>query len=944
MRAARLPVLICALCTPADAAEVLFVSDSQAEALGNAGMYDELGPAIQSRLLDAGHVSGGAAAVHVSYDFPSGRTLATRPKATEADHVWSFVSTVAEGIEAGCRERRPDVVLVLGTVNTLKQSHWAALERGQMRSDVCAVVASWQKACGGAGLLWAPPLPFVHSVCPAHPNCRADWGTDAQRRQLAWDMLDSNISAAASGSCGDGRRPEYLPVASGVAVAGETVDGAHYYHPAPSATVHNIVALYAPRAAYWACLTKKLVDAIGEDRAREYCGGGAEPVWPTSQPTSAPSPPPASAAPSVSPSAEPTHGPAPSTAAPTLPQGATGPPSAASAAPTSLDPSAPPSAAPSAPPAAGPSAAPGNASTTLAVGTGALFTARECNALLTAGYFSTPAPSNGSGCAPAKPPVTVTVNGRPGVPNATWAAVGKPNGWCNGTLNSSNAGAGMGAAAVGSRNWTGAGVNATACLAAGSARLWSVVLAALVPFLAWEAAVLAALRCSAPGRRAGQQGGDTPPPDVTPPRARECPGDAETGEGDEGKEVAGTTQAPQGAVPQSRGIEGIRTLASLHIVSFHLFQTLHADGGAAEVHCSVCGFGKYQVQTFMLVSGYVSAASNLAKGVVSESTPSFLRRRLLPLWPLHALCIAFAAAYTGLHRGEWDAEHSKGLLLSLPLLQSWIPPFIASGLNGPAWFLSNLVLFWACFPHWMRAARAMSPAAAAGAALGVYAASWTPTVICYLLFDLPLQSYWYGEHIHNFIEFNPLCNWPAFALGLLGARLTRAAGAGGAHPAAAWALRAVRRGGASVALLAMAVFFAAAQPPGFVMGTYRLMVDKGPLSLPVLLPLVVSAHSEPMLDRLAAGALEPLASLGGLAWPLYITHEAWGAAAREALWALCGDTPYTTLWLLPAVLLGGAALLHWGVDRPARRLCGELERRLSASRGTSWQSLAPVRR
>jgi hypothetical protein len=56
----------------------------------------------------------------------------------------------------------------------------------------------------------------------------------------------------------------------------------------------------------------------------------------------------------------------------------------------------------------------------------------------------------------------------------------------------------------------------------------------------------------------------------------------------------------------------------------------------------------------------------------------------------------------------------------------------------------------------------------------------------------------------------------------------------------------VRKVGVSLSLIVMFAFFSLATPPGFNMGTYELLVDKGPLGLPVFAALVTGRQAAPM--------------------------------------------------------------------------------------------------
>jgi hypothetical protein len=114
--------------------------------------------------------------------------------------------------------------------------------------------------------------------------------------------------------------------------------------------------------------------------------------------------------------------------------------------------------------------------------------------------------------------------------------------------------------------------------------------------------------------------------------------------------------------PSARGgggriaeIEGLRVVAAVHIVVFHMFQTHVSAQGASQVEsaCSFCGFGKYWVCALFTISGLASA---LAAGPGASSTVTWhefwrgLLRRVAPLMPLVWLSLLLTAV--GLYNVE----------------------------------------------------------------------------------------------------------------------------------------------------------------------------------------------------------------------------------------------------------------------------------------------------
>eukprot|EP00854_Cymbomonas_tetramitiformis_P011018 gene11018-13032_t len=381
-------------------------------------------------------------------------------------------------------------------------------------------------------------------------------------------------------------------------------------------------------------------------------------------------------------------------------------------------------------------------------------------------------------------------------------------------------------------------------------------------------------------------------------------------------------------------LDGMRVLGAVHIVAFHLYQEVEMSDGTV-YRSSFCGFGKYWIPFFFLLSGFVLSLSNERSahsgtlgnaGAVAEpflagsdaarawavlkaacqhmsAAASHLNRRLSKVFPLHAVALLGAAVIHLVQDGQRavGAEEAGGTLL---LVHSWYEPYHWD-LNGPSWFLSNMVLFWLAAPHWCSAAQRCSPGAAAAMAAGCWAASFAPHVACYHLHDLPLYKRWYGIYLHNFIEFHPLANWYGVACGVFMGRLR--------CDTQWWLLGLCRRWGISVLLCLILLFFCIATPPGFEMGTYELMIGKGPASLPVFGTLIYLAAISAQEDFLAGWFLAKLSAIAWIAWPLYITH----VAAHPAVKALArlvtdGDTEISVFLMQPALILlvaGGSVKL-----------------------------------
>jgi peptidoglycan/LPS O-acetylase OafA/YrhL len=195
-------------------------------------------------------------------------------------------------------------------------------------------------------------------------------------------------------------------------------------------------------------------------------------------------------------------------------------------------------------------------------------------------------------------------------------------------------------------------------------------------------------------------------------------------------------------------LEGIRWIAAVHIYIFHLNQTLTVGCADCVYECRVCKYGKYEVLLFFIVSGFISSVVTFARAGTSalpqkSSGPTFVEirtfwlNRVLPLMPLYLVSIAlalFGAYYnrpSGSHlaAGYSDAEV---ILRTLTMTTTWFAPFHFD-LNGPAWFLENLVIFWILTPHWMHAVSLLGLRGQWFVLALCWAVMWGPHIAMYVL-------------------------------------------------------------------------------------------------------------------------------------------------------------------------------------------------------------------
>ena len=353
------------------------------------------------------------------------------------------------------------------------------------------------------------------------------------------------------------------------------------------------------------------------------------------------------------------------------------------------------------------------------------------------------------------------------------------------------------------------------------------------------------------------------------------------------------TTPPADPLPRMMpALEGIRIIGAFHILVFHLYQKFEWSNFTSET-CQFCGFGKYWVQVFFMLTGFVSYRSCSREGGPDGFT--LARRRVVGLYPLYFIACMMGYLVTLL---QTNAASADEVFRTLLLNQTWWPPFHYGGLSGPGWFLSCLFVFWIALPHWARALRRGALWKVVMLVTISYLASWMAHLSCYEILDFPLRGRWYVLAVHNFIEFSPYANWYNVAFGLgLAALIER-------WPSDALK-RTIRLCGASSSIIGIMVFFLLARSPGFTMGTHELLIDKGPLSLPVVAILMIACTDSK--DPMARFALSFIGRAAPLAWPIYILHVPVSQLLKQILEE--EDYPIAfNVFIQPAVLLLAACL------------------------------------
>lgn len=143
----------------------------------------------------------------------------------------------------------------------------------------------------------------------------------------------------------------------------------------------------------------------------------------------------------------------------------------------------------------------------------------------------------------------------------------------------------------------------------------------------------------------------------------------------------------------------IRTLNSLRFILILMIVISHATLPISQA-CNDY-LGEYAVAIFFIISGFVLSLSYGERLVKEEvSNKKFFLSRIFKLYPLHLLVIAIMIPldYRLGHLGPWYQTVAHTFLL-----QCWVPIHEFMGaLNGPTWFLSDLIIYYFLFKYLYR--------------------------------------------------------------------------------------------------------------------------------------------------------------------------------------------------------------------------------------------------
>ncbi len=145
-----------------------------------------------------------------------------------------------------------------------------------------------------------------------------------------------------------------------------------------------------------------------------------------------------------------------------------------------------------------------------------------------------------------------------------------------------------------------------------------------------------------------------------------------------------------------KAIDGLRLLASINIVLFHLegIGGFYNMGGNPPWFFRILKGPAFHASIFFILGGFIFALK-FAPKIAQFKTGSFIKKRLQELYPLHLITTLLMAALFILHRaGSGNLELPKlfySIFMHLSFLWSFIP-FGSLNLNTPSWALSAFFL------------------------------------------------------------------------------------------------------------------------------------------------------------------------------------------------------------------------------------------------------------
>ena len=217
--------------------------------------------------------------------------------------------------------------------------------------------------------------------------------------------------------------------------------------------------------------------------------------------------------------------------------------------------------------------------------------------------------------------------------------------------------------------------------------------------------------------------------------------------------------APGAVRERLEALTGLRFLAAIHVVLYHLSETFT---GSPEIVRRLVWVGYSEVCLFFILSGFVLTYSYGPAGHIVDKRKFWCRRfaRLYPTYLFAAILMAPIMAHHWYTTGGPVAAAIKMIVTGavvVSLLGSWLP--MTAGLwNGPAWSLSCEAVFYAAFPFVLPRAARLSTPRLRSIILILWGLAWIPPLV---YTGLHLGGLW-----RNAVLFHPVVRIPEFLIGV----------------------------------------------------------------------------------------------------------------------------------------------------------------------------------
>jgi peptidoglycan/LPS O-acetylase OafA/YrhL len=356
-----------------------------------------------------------------------------------------------------------------------------------------------------------------------------------------------------------------------------------------------------------------------------------------------------------------------------------------------------------------------------------------------------------------------------------------------------------------------------------------------------------------------------------------------------------------------QALGGLRFLAALHLVAFHLGAAGGLDGQAMPGFLrAFVRSGDTNTALFVVLSGFVlHYGYTNAAGALRVPARQFWLTRFAQVYP--AMIVAHLLTAPGVllgpvHYGVGEAV-VRGALVTTAT-QAWVPPF-AFSYAAPAWTISALAFCYALFPVLCRAVNALSRPQAFAALGATWLVVLLPNVLCLAfapgavnIVEADPTNVW-----STFLHVFPLLLLPVFFSGMLLARLFVEEG---------WASRANGPALTVGALLGIAGAIAARDHIPYVLLHNGLLL---PLHWMLMAGLATGRGVVPRLL-----STPRLAALGGASMVIYLLHspfQGWFLYVLRHLWLWEGT-------LVPVLgYLGGTVYVSLLVTRHFANPCAD---------------------